>query len=621
MRVLFPTPSRVTAAYASLIALLPLIVIPVSVVYPSVQKSLIATLVLGISLGALALSIMFSRERLVMPRSFMPLTGVLVAAAATWSAYSGGAAMSWFGVYAEVGTVISFAVLACTILLASTAPRAIAPRVLDVFTASTGIAAVLSIFLLIVSGETWSGETLVGAWPQLSFLIGAALLVSSIRADSHAKARMCRVALIAILALGSIAFFHAAAAYVTLFFGVITLVVLAIIRGPKRFPYALFAVIALTAILTLGMDRPALVLPGDTRPSATLSEIVLVPTMTGSMSQAAFGEGPGSFAEAFERSRPLSANIGGFSHVSVQSGWSTLMTFIVTIGIVGSTAFVVIPVILIALLSRIGIPSLRRLIPAEGGGVAESTVVLALFAFASACIFPIDMVLFLLGGVAIGLSSRLLVSDEVSLMPEGVRAWLRWISGIPVAAIGVLLVFVVAQQSLGAYYHARGTHSLESGNTEDAVDMLARASAQWSVAPYLREEARAIAALAFATADQERATTGALDAAAFKARADRALEKANRAVAAAPRDHRSYAVRAAISIALIPSGYEHTIEYATLDTDTIKRLAPVNPEAWYLRALVEYRKGNVAEARSQLATALRLKSDYADAQTLLRSLQ
>jgi tetratricopeptide (TPR) repeat protein len=100
-----------------------------------------------------------------------------------------------------------------------------------------------------------------------------------------------------------------------------------------------------------------------------------------------------------------------------------------------------------------------------------------------------------------------------------------------------------------------------------------------------------------------------------------AIDHAERATLADPRDYRNWLGRASLYQNIIQYGVEGAQEKAYEAFDRVLDLRPLSPSVYVARATLERAAGNEEEARAQVAQAITIRNNYTDAVFLLAQMQ
>ena len=327
-----------------------------------------------------------------------------------------------------------------------------------------------------------------------------------------------------------------------------------------------------------------------------------------SVSNVLFGVGPGAYSHAWMRYRPGSFNSDPNWNVRFTAGPSTATTVAVELGLIGLFGLVLLAALPVVLCVR-----------ALAGDQRESAVSLILGSAAMASVpiivaffFRISLPSFLLASVGFGFLVRL--AEEKSAPTP-----MTWNFAIGVCGLlgGIVIASCALMQFLAAFHDARADQALREGKIEEALLSFERASFFWNIPASDVRASRA----ALGAATQIAQSSPNPDAALLQRTLGRAMETADRAIAADPRDYFSWRGRAFVYTSLVAGGLSDKQAEAEESIAQATQLGPTMPDIFFMAAQLALLEGKPDEARASLSTALGLKADYEDAQKLLHSLR
>jgi hypothetical protein len=336
---------------------------------------------------------------------------------------------------------------------------------------------------------------------------------------------------------------------------------------------------------------------GAVRPSRVATALVAEPEYSSSLTNALIGTGPRSFPEVWNRNRTAEFNAGPLWDATPDTGYSTLATTAVELGILGILAFLLIPAAALAVIIT-GVGSPRLLLFSAVGAVVI---------YGTAAVYPLDVPLLALGAALLGMvgTARPLI---------GAPGMSPYVAGVALLLIGVACTYVGTRQSLAAFSHAKTYAAVHEGDVHRAEVQARRAAELWKVPDYEMRSSQLILENSLAMILR---TSGQVDEDLVRSQFDWASTYAGRA---SKRDERSYRARlneASINITLLRFGYPRASESAEAALMAAERLAPTRPDTHYMWAMLEAARGNEAAAMSRLGAALKLKPDYEEAANLM----
>lgn len=607
-------------AFLAAYAVLPFAILSPWGIPGGVEEGIIAASISGGFILFCALLFILPRSiQLTFPKSYLPFLGLPLFVVACVSAISIGYSRGQvWGAGFDLGTVGFFALFALSMLFAALIPRHLAPMFLRIFLG--GVALFSGVFLVALTLFQGSGVAVMAivSWPQLAFLLGAALLVSAAMADAgFGQTRYRYGALALFFGIALVIFFHPAA--VVLVFVLSALYGAFVFWERRRIAAHFFPVATLLAatftggMLLVGVRSPVASVQPDVRPSLTATEFIIVPAYMETMRTALIGTGPHTLPQAWERYRPPQFNRGVLWSTTVSSAHSAAASFAIELGALGLLALALCPILLV-----VALPGRRRTPGVLDDAWSRGVFILTLFSLAAPFVYPLSASLFIIGAVGLGLVARLFSDEEIAIL-AGNRMVIRILVSATLVLAGGGLLWISAHQFVAAKWHAEGSMLLESDPVA-AASLLERAAKIWPLSSYERDASRAILASTISTANTE-ATSGSVDAEDVREGIDRAATLANRSVVTDPSDYRSWLSRAVLFISLKDVQYPGAEEAAQESLNQAAMLAPARPDVPYFAALLALRRGDLDTARGELAHALELKPDYADAEMLLETLK
>ena len=595
------------------VALLPLLYIPFISVEADLQKSIVSGIFLGALMVALGGILFFVRQRPTLLPPLLSLAGVpLMVVAVSSALWHGLPVFSFVGLGFDIGTLASFGLCMATAISASLLNKEHIRIALRVFVIATAVVAGIS---TVSVGIGYGMPALFSAWPHLSFLIAGALLIALIQYDVQSGAERWGYAAATVwLGVLFLCFYHQTvvlALLCALALFVVMRFLLAPFEGIRRIPLLSIGALLLLGVLLFFGFRSFFSLPPDVRLTAEATRIVGSPVYLGSLSGALLGSGPDTFSVAWERFRPAAFNQTTFWQTTFREGYSTAYTWFVTLGWLGMLAFAYIPAALMWTLIKRVVHGrkdlyLQNLLPASTAFV--------FFVFIGACLYTIDMPLFLMSAATFGFCARLLAVRTPSVSES--RPVVR-IGGSMITLLAGAVVFVVAcLQLVAASEHARGIVAFEASNPRGAEALLVGAASKWPASLYARDASRGVLELVRLEARGANADSDTIKKGIAEVR-----RLAREATVRAPNDFSMYFSEGSILTTLVIAGVVDFESDAAAAFNSARRLSPTRPEIPYLQAILAQSVGSTTKATVLVQDALALKSDYEPAVALLKQLQ
>lgn len=343
-----------------------------------------------------------------------------------------------------------------------------------------------------------------------------------------------------------------------------------------------------------------------------------------------FGVGPNRFSQAYLANKPGDVNVTDGWSLEFASAWSTLSTFIITEGLVGTVLWI----LLFVFFGIAGAHALKRLpedpqsrfmtISSFGGAV-----LLWVMALVSVLPHTLLFLAFVLTGIffASAVSSGSLTAYEMA-PAEGSR--LKKIA--PSIAAFVVLVLVVwglvyAKKTIALAYFGQGVKQLTvSGGDANKADADFATAQKWDASDiYLQARAEANIARASALVATLNAQSSASSSQAVLTQAasmlNDGLNYANQAVSFDSSNYYNYMSKARVGSAAvrlqIPNAYDTAVQSYT----SAIQLNPGNPLIYLTLAQLQASANKLDDALQTTGAALRVKNNYLDAVFLLSQIE
>lgn len=579
------------------------------------QKGIFAASASALFLLLTALAIAFHPSCIRLPRSALFLTlAPLLFVASVSALLSERSLWGLFGAGFEFGTWGSFLLFSIAVgagALLAAGHRSVCARIYIDATALS-VVAMLGVFAL------WGGASLAvlgDAWPLFSFAIAGALLLQAATSDARLFGSRPLSTLTLLILLGGFFFFFHLAAAISLLIGCSVCILLAYFFGGEqgaRIQWHVLAVLAVVLGLALtGVRDPIPTLLPDIRPTFSGTERVVASHFMSGNIRALFGVGPGEFVRVWEQYRPIALNSSPIAEETFSAGYNSVLTLLTEIGFLGVLAFF-FPLCIVGF----------RLIQTRqrGGtgavGVGHFEVMLAsvcVFAYTSALLYQVPLLLLLLCGAFLGMHVRDTTGENVSVLT--LPLLVRSIVGILIFCAALFLLRVSIQQGVSLHAYTEGTEVFSIGQYSSAVESFERALGLWPLPLYYRDASRALLSSALRDSDSSAPLSDVQ-----KEDIGKAVTYSWSAIAYDPRDYWSWISRGSLLVSLVNRGFLEQAEDARESLMQAQSLAPSRPEAAYLLAVLALRQGDLSEARVHIERVFALSPGYADAVALQRVL-
>lgn len=394
--------------------------------------------------------------------------------------------------------------------------------------------------------------------------------------------------------------------------------------GLRRIPIASSIVAVLSVIFLIwgGIISPRFnealaITEVEIRPSAQATIEVMRATYAQSTFTTLFGSGPSTFNEQWLLYKPAEVNLSQFWDVDFYTGFGTIPTMFITLGVVGGALLILLP--FFVLFTLINLLRLTVVDPAVRG-TASIAGIAAIALFALAFLYAAGQVILILAFTLLGVHAGLLSRSRsvVNFSPQ---------SGFAnsAAACLVLLVMIIAaaaslgivgQRFLSTAYLGKALIAADGGTLDKAESYATRAiSIRKSDDAY-----RFLASVKVARAQAVVANTTLTEtqqSEAFQTTISEAIANAREAVAVAPREYSNWLALARIYEALIPLKVSGAYESAQQSYLEAIRRNPRNPGLYLAAARMEGSAGQEQSLRDAVSQALTLKPNYTDAVLLI----
>lgn len=563
------------------------------------------------------------RGEVRLPRSLFLLACLaLPLVYATSAFFSQNQKQSWFGAGTETDSVffVTTCFLAAFLAVALLVRRAHIKTLLLVVCGSIILSAVFQYGVLLLGAATAfkalaPTDTLIGRWNEFSVLLGllvvcavAMLQFAPLEKRTRIGLAAATLATVPLLLLVNFSvvwaalFLAALAAFIAPFVGT---------RGPLRAPPLMLAALAVAAGLSFffaeGLSLragPSLGIASiEARPSLQSTVSIAKATYDGKPTAALFGSGPNTFSEQWLLHRPSEVVHSPFWNIDFGSGFGTIPTALVSTGILGGAAWL----LLFASLAYVVVACFKR----ESGNILGFVFSLgALFLYFVSFAYPLGqttlLLLFICAGAAV--AALRMREEQVMLSLRDVRGKVLGAGALAlVSLISIATGLAVARAAVGETFHqlasrAESTQSAQ-GHVERALavqrtDRNLRLATSIGVA-----ELRAIAqggATQKAQAHFESVLRPTLDAALEAVRYD-------------PRTYVNWMILGQTYDFLARLGISGAYENARGSYEEAIKRNPTNPALHLSLAQLEGSRGNYSTAREHIDDALGLKTNYTEA--------
>lgn len=638
---------------SGLVLLLPIIFIPtVAVPLLFVKYGL---LVLGV-VAAVAFWILLRLKDGVclLPINMLNLSGLFVLLVLFVSAlFSGSIWNSLIGQLSQTDTFIFYLYMFVIMF--------IAPNVFDsvgriftlykMFFVSLGLLAVFHVVRLLL-GPGWLSfgyfpnivDNVLGKWNDLGIFFGLGAVLSLVSLELLVLSRRFKVVLYGILIVSIVLLAVINFTSIWYILGVLALVffVYSIViarSGSARkvsqvaLPVTSFAVFLISFAFVIG----GTMIGGFLSTQFKISQVEVIPTfqattgiaknviLQGPLSRFAFGAGQNNFSKMWLLFKPLGVNNSVFWDTDFNAGFSLVISSLVTTGVLGLLAWVAFLGILIymgfrSILSHISDPFQRYLV--------TSSFLAALYLWLFNVIYVPSLVIIVLTFFFTGIfiSSLYVVGILKAVRFEYFRnpkvGFVSVLVLILILIFGLGLVYVTASKFMAASYYNQGLLAINNNNIDVSEQKLKSAIGFEKSDLYARSLAQIyLVRLSTLLSSSDSATSPDMLKEQFSTISNAAISAAQFAVSLDSSNYQNWLIVGDVWSALVPFKIDQSYENALAAYQRAFDYNPQNPYIYLQLAKLESAQKNVLEAKDELAKALALKSNYADAYLFLAQMQ
>lgn len=366
--------------------------------------------------------------------------------------------------------------------------------------------------------------------------------------------------------------------------------------------------------LNTGLTKMFPVSSLEVRPSYSSTLGIINEARDGSFSRVLVGTGPNTFGQQWIMHKPAEVNQTAFWGLDFNVGFSTLVTALGSVGLLGVLAWLIPAFLVLAALVRVvRLGVLTR----EDKIIATTLGISSLFAFTSLVLYApsqnLILLAFILTGAAFGFLWR---QGRSSVEPSEVPNRYEQLSKL--VAVAVLLVlalwsgFATSRRLIAQAYVGMGAVALSEGNSDMAVTYANKSNNIERNGDALRLIVNAFAAEMQKLAQSDSKDTAALQQ-QFAAVVQQALTAAQEAQKINPQDYRSTFILGQIYDFLASLKVQGAVDTATETYLAAQKLNPTNPSIPLALARLHAGQGNKELTTKYVTEALTLKQNYTDA--------
>ncbi len=351
----------------------------------------------------------------------------------------------------------------------------------------------------------------------------------------------------------------------------------------------------------------------EVRPSYATTLSMIDTARGNSFSRVLVGTGPNTFGEEWDLLRPSAVNQSEFWDLDFNVGFSTIITALGSVGLLGVIAWLIPLFLILAALIRV---TRLGVLNREDRIVAVTLGIASLYLWCAILFYVPSQNIILLGFMLAGATFGFLWRQGQSSVEVGEesRLWQVYTAGIAVVLVVLSLWVSVAsgRRLVAEAYVGKGTDVLSNGTADEAIADATRAQQFDTTGDALRllvqadttklQQIAAETSTPAATLQQEFATT-----------VEAAIVAAQKAEALNPHDYRPTLALAEVYDYLSTLNVQGASQTALTTYQAAAAQDPTNPAIPLAEARLEAAAGDQAKTTSDLSEALTLKPNYTDA--------
>ena len=464
-----------------------------------------------------------------------------------------------------------------------------------------------------------SSTNLVGKWNDLGILSCVLALMILVRLEFAVLNRLVRGALIVLacglaLLLGTINF---PVAWALVLSGSVILVVVRFLiqRGVPAYALggALVAVVFLFfgSTLNLGLAKLFPISSFEVRPSYSSTLEVINASRGDSLGRLIVGTGPNTFGEGWLIHKPSEINQSQFWNLDFIVGYSTFVTALGTVGVLGLLGWLVVPALLLAAIIRVvrlRILSREDIVVALGLSATSFALCMSILFYVPSQ--NVALLFFVVSGATFAFLWRQGQSGITDSPSAGVRVLGLFLGGALVV-VALALLFFSGRLFASESFVNRGLVALEQNKKAEALRSAQFASRFVTTGNSLRlatnvqiAELQTIVATTSADTSVQKL---------FAEAAQEAVSFGKTAVDIDPKNYQSHIVLGNVYAFLATLKVEGALDGARESYKKAALLSPKNPTIALLQARLEAIGENGDGVQTFLRQSLTLKPDYTDA--------
>jgi len=396
----------------------------------------------------------------------------------------------------------------------------------------------------------------------------------------------------------------------------------------KKFPFTTLIVVFICLVFLVGNNSIGglisryVSLPNlDVRPLASTTSQIAVQAIK---HNPFFGTGPNTFIMDWALWQPKVVAQSIYWNVDFTSGYSSLLTFAVTTGILGITAWLMF----LGVFAIRGVKSLHRALRSTLSNYFTITMLMtAIYSWITIIFYTPNAIMFMFAFISSGILIGVMVFNETvhvkhfSFLGDPRNSFFS-ILGLMILMIATLsTTYIYAEKFASIIYFSRGSTSANTiEGLSNSEKMLTNALLLDQNDIYYRTLSQIyIAEIGLLLNDKS------ISEDTLKSNVQRLVTLSEQSAAAAvkqnPKQYVNYVNLGNVYSSLVPLSIPNSYEQAVVAYDKAKALAPNNPSILLSRANLEIAHKSNTEARKFIDQAIVLKADYTDAIFLLAQIE
>ena len=342
---------------------------------------------------------------------------------------------------------------------------------------------------------------------------------------------------------------------------------------------------------------------------------VVIKTMQGGVKETLIGIGPNRFVTKWLKEKPLTSNLFPGWNVDFNFGNSLLLTNIVTVGIVGVLAWIIIFLLLV----YTGIKYVF-FHPKSGmsGFVTFSSFFVSVYLWITLAIHVpgsgmLTLVFFSTGIFISSLYASGMIHEKKYLFASSpARSFFLVLATVIILIGAVAMDYLAFAKMYASYSYNRATSLAKAGQFAEAKALMSKAISFGESDIYFRGLAET-SILELKTRSAEFSSKPNQTQGQVSALMQTASNSLQKAISADPKNYGNYISFASLYQLFVSKDYAETYDYAKTAYKKALEFAPKNPSIYLSIANLEYLKGDTLAAEQNIKMALDLKPNYTQA--------